>query len=235
MKSNFNLPSLTLLAFVLTGCGQKLDATPLISTTGLTPVDTQSPADLSVVHGRALVNVTSDQRSALAKALKNIFLSHAYAASGSTPVTYTNGTSTTFTINVNAFTPGTMTFNTLSLGSVALSGLSDNNLKVCGTNANLKCTSAVIRVYTTGSMAGFVNTADAYSAPVFTGSLNPSTPVGLLAAGSVQVQTLSLPPNKHTVSISDFPTPTYTVSADFSNAGAGSYAMTYVVEYVLLP
>ena len=191
--------------------------------------------DGAVVKGRAIYTVDNERSTALHRFIYGLARPSAYAASGSTPITYTNAGSTNFAINVANFQPGDYTGSTLSLGSVALSNLNDNSLKVCGTQGNTKCTKAAIRVYTTGSVAGFVNTSDLYGAPVYAGTLNPSQTVGLNAVGSVQVQTLTIPSSKNTVKLSDFPSPTYSVNADFGNAGSGSYAMTFVVEYVLLP
>ena len=232
MKSFLGLVLGAFILISLTACGKALPAASAIS---LTPIDVASSDDGSVVHGRAMYTVSAEQDSTLAKLFSNLFMNKAYAANGSTSVTYTNSASTNFAISVVDLGATGFTGTTLNLGKVALSTLSDNNLKVCGTGGTTKCTQAAIRVYTTGSIAGFVNTSDTYGVPVYTGSLNPTTPVGLLAAGSVQTQTLSISSSKHTVAITDFPTPSYNISADFSNAGAGSYAMTYVVEYVLLP
>jgi hypothetical protein len=225
------------IALLLSGCGNASSSQfkNISANTGVSePIDT-TQEDGVVVHGRAIVTVSTEQETTLAKAMGLIF-PKAYAANGSVIVNYTNSASTTFTLNNSAFTPGAFTGTTLSLGNIAISALSDNNLKVCGTGSNTKCTGAVIRVYTTGSIAGFVNTADAYGVPVYAGTMSPTTPVGLLAGGSVQVQGLnSISSSKHTVTLADFPSPSYAVTSDFSNAGAGSYSMTYVVEYVLTP
>lgn len=224
--------AITLAVLALTGCGSTDIRTVLNNPIDLEPVGVPS-ADGGVVHGRAIYTVTNVQQTAMIKLFHQLIMPYSYAATGSTTVTYTNAASTNFTINVGSFTAGGFTGEVLSLGSVSLATINDNNLKVCGVGGNTKCTSAVIRVYTTGSIAGFVNTDDAYGAPVFTGTLNPNTALGLNAAGSVPVQTLSIPANKNKVRLSDFPSPTYAVTSDFSNAGAGSYSMTYVVEYVL--
>ena len=221
---------LIMVTILLSACGSQVAGTLVNPPTNLAPIEV--PTAEGVVHGRAIYTVSSDQPTAMMKLFQKVFMTNAYAATGSTTVTYNNSGSTTFTINVGSFTPGGFTGTTLSLGSVGVATISDNNLKVCGTG-NTKCVTAVIRAYTTGTIAGFVNTAESYGAPVYTGTLNPTSPVGLLAAGSVQVQTISIANNKHTISLSDFPAPTYTVNSDFSNAGAGSYTMTYVLEYAL--
>ncbi len=206
------------------------------STIPLGPIEVVAEDDNSVVHGRAEFTITNEQATAQMRAfrsLANLLLPSANAASsGSTTVTYTNAASTHFAINTSSFAPGTFTGDVLSLGTVALTSLSDNNLKVCGSGST-KCTQAIIRVYTTGSVAGFVNTVDLYGAPVFAGSLNPNLEVGLQAAGSVQVQTFTIPASRNTLRLSDFASPNYSVTSDFSNAGAGSYSMNFVVEYAL--
>lgn len=216
---------------MLSGCGGA-DNGPAASNP-LPPIDTPLP-DNTVVHGQAVVFVSSTQETALFK-LFNSLMPSAYASTGSVVVTYNNSASTNFTINANSLVAGAFTGNTLSLGSVSLATLDDNNLKVCNPGGNSKCTSAIIRVYNTGSLAGFVNTADSYAAPVYAGTLNPSTALGLNSAGAVQVQTASISGSTHRLTISSFPSPTYNVTSDFSNAGAGSYSMTFVVEYALAP
>jgi len=222
----------TLTAFTLSACSSGGGSVGTSGPLNLPPVGIAAE-DGSVVHGRAIYTITSEQQTAMMKLFHRFFMPSAYAATGSVTVSYQDGDSTSFTINVSGMSASGFSGNTLNLGSVALATLSDNDLKVCGSNGNTKCTSSAIRVYTTGNTAGFVNITDGYGAPVYTGTLNPTSPVGLLSAGSVQVQTLSIPNSKHTIELSDFPSPSYAVTSDFSNAGAGAYTMSYVVEYVL--
>lgn len=233
MKHSIALLSLVLLS----ACGGS-PSTVTQAPQPLPPIEVPGP-DNVVVHGRAVVTISNEQETAMMNLWNRFIMPRAYAASsGSSVVTYTNAASTNFTINVTGlaptFTP-TFTGNTLNLGSVALATLSDNNLKVCNPGGNTKCTQAIIRVYTTGSTAGFIQTTDLYGAPVFTGTLNPASAVGLNAAGSVQVQLFTIIASDHKIGIVDFPSPTYAVTSDFSNAGAGNYSMTYVVEYALAP
>jgi hypothetical protein len=60
---------------------------------------------------------------------------------------------------------------------------------------------------------------------------------GLGSANAVIVQTLTgIPNNKNVIRHTDFsPTPTFNIDGDFTNAGAGSYSTTVVVEYALAP
>lgn len=228
------LLSVAILAFALMqGCGSSQDESghgPAIPP-GVGP---GAQDDGSVVRGVAIVTITNTQETQLTK-LFGLLMPSAYAATGSMVVTYVNAASVSFTINTAAFLAGSFTGTTLSLGHVDLASLDDNSLKVCNPGGNTKCTQGIIRVYTTGTTAGFVHTVDGYGAPVYTGSLNPSTALGLNTAGAVQVQNVAIAGNKNRLRLSDFPTPDYAVTSDFSNAGSGSYSMTYVVEYALAP
>jgi hypothetical protein len=188
-----------------------------------------NPDDGYLVRARAFYDLYSSHDYALI----GLLMLTAYAATGSTNVSYNNAASVSFTINVASFAASGFTGDTLNLGSVALATLSDNHLKICGVGNNQKCTQAIIRVYTTGTIGGFVHSVDSYGLPVYAGTLNPSSPVGLNAAGSVQVQTYTIPGNKNKITLVDFPSPTYNVTSDFSNAGSGLYSMTFVVEYAL--
>jgi hypothetical protein len=216
-----------IVLFVLTGCGSKSSGnTPEL------PQVNEVLSDGGIIRGQAVYQIESEQELAAIKFLKNIFMSFAYAASGSSTVVYTNAASVNFSIDVSNLGASGFTGNILNLGSINLSNIDDNNLKICGTG-NQKCNQAVIRVYTTGVIAGFVNTADSYGAPLFAGNLNPSTEVGLNIAGAVQTQVISIANNKNRLRMSDFPSPTYGITSNFDNAGAGNYSATVVVEYVL--
>ena len=97
----------------------------------------------------------------------------------------------------------------------------------------------MIRTYTTGRAGpGVWNDEDAYGAPI-AASMDPTLPggtVGLDPAGAYVLQSIAIPPSKHTIKLSDFtPAPRYNYKADFTEAGAGTYSTTLVVEYVLAP
>lgn len=179
-----------------------------------------------VVHGHAEILVNNNGQDL-----------GSMVSSGNTTVTYSNAVSTNFTINVSALAPSvTPTFNgdILNLGTVSVASLSDNNLKVCGSGSNQKCNQAIIRVYNTGSIAGFINSAENYSTPVFAGTLNPTNEIGLTAQNSVQVQLHTIPTSQHKIKLAaDFPSASYAITSDFSNAGVGAYTMVLVIEYAL--
>lgn len=227
------LLALSLLA--LTACGGR-SFQPVGN--GFVPPNGPSVVDDSIVRGVAVITVTTDQTLAIFKYLNDLLMSTAFAAStATTTVTYNNAPAVTFTINTAALTAGAFTGDTLSLGAVTVSSLKDNNLKLCAPGGNTKCTTAILRVYTTGSVAGFVNTSDSpqYGAPVFASGLNPTTALPLLSPGVAVQQVTGMANSKHTVLLTDFPSPTYNVTSDFSNAGSGSYSMVFVVEYALAP
>jgi hypothetical protein len=58
--------------------------------------------------------------------------------------------------------------------------------------------------------------------------------VGLGAANAAVVQKISIAANKHVLHLSDFPSSQYQMRTDFTEAGAGSYSTTLVIEYGLL-
>lgn len=222
-----------LVRSMLVGCVAAMNAACGSNPPPVGPVPPVGPqSDGSVVRAVAVVHVSRDAPT-FARHVWDLIIPPVCAATGSTVVTYNNAGVTSFALDTTAFTPGSFTGTTLSIGNVALSALDDNTLKVCGVGGNQKCLQAIIRVYTTGATAGFVHDVDGYGAPVYAGNLNPSTEVGLNTAGSVQVQVVSIAANKNRLRLSDLPSPTYPVSADFSNAGSGSYSMTFVVEYAL--
>ena len=162
---------------------------------------------------------------------------HMRASSGSTGVTVTNSASTNMTLDTSLFAiPVTITpFSMNDFGFLQLSALTDNDLKVCGSNGNTKCTVAGIRMYTTGTVgAGLWNEDGGYGAPITAGqSASALSVVGLDAAGASTMQSFTIANNRNTVKLSDFTNPKYYFKVDFTDAGAGSYTTTVVVEYFL--
>lgn len=214
------------LSFLIIGCGNDLAKINYsVPTYG-------NREDGSVVRGVAVYTVTSQKEYSLWK-----FLGFsAYAASTATvTVTYNNAPSVTFTINATNFVAGVFTGDILSLGSFTITALKDNHLKVCNPGGNTKCTSAFLRVYSTGSIAGFVNTTDSYGLPIYTSGDNPATPLVLNSPGTNLDSLTGMATTKHTVRLSDFTPTTFNVTSDFTNGGDGPYQVVYVVEYALAP
>jgi hypothetical protein len=137
------------------------------------------------------------------------------------------------TVDKSSFQTPTISNAVLDFGFLQLSQLLDNDLKVCGATGKEKCQTAFIRMYTTGTpSAGLYNTVDQYGAPIQAGQTTLST-VGLNSSGALYLQTLTLPNSKNVLRLTDFPNPKYNVKVDFTDAGAGTYATTLVLEYGL--
>lgn len=206
------------------GCANSIDVPPL-----------GSQDDGSVVRGIAVVNISSEQESAMHKVFNFFQLPHAYASTATTSVVYNNAAAVTYTVNVAALVPGAFSGLNLNLGSFNITALKDDDIEVCGPLNDTQCVNAYLRVYTTGASSGFVNTTHVpgYSVPLYTSGINPAVPVPLSPANLNIKTVLAMDPSKHVVNLVDFVTTSYTLKADFSNAGFGSYSATYVIEYAL--
>lgn len=158
-----------------------------------------------------------------------------FASSATYPVTVALAAKTQFALNTASFVTPTMDNLVLNFGSIAVSTLSTNNLKLCGTGGTQKCGHAYIRVYTTGGGAGFWNTVDGYGAPMTAGLSGSLAAVGFTVAAASIVQSYTIPANRNTVKLSDFPLPTYLFSGDFTDAGAESYSTTINIDLALAP
>lgn len=189
--------------------------------------------------------------------LMNLVIPQALAdvaqASGVISVTYSNPGATAFTINTSTFMAGafpSVSGTDLNLGTISVSNLDDNSLKVCtgvGAPGN-KCNRLYIRVFTLGSnvantitgTAGFLNVdaSPVYGIDVLAGTV--LTPVGFNAnanAASVvnaaTVTTYTIPNSLNRVRLSNTGAISFPVKADLSNAGNGNYEMRLVVQYAL--
>lgn len=202
----------------LASCGQS--PSPSLQTGPVPPAG----SDAWVVHARATLPISASTGGG--GALR--------ATDQNVPVTVTVAASTTMTVDSSKFVVPAISNTMLSFGTLTVSGLSDNNLTVCGTAGTTQCGNAVLRIYTTGTAgAGLWNATGAYGLPI-TSSLTTPLTVGLAVANAAVMQTFAIPATTHVMHLSNFaPTPTYTIQIDFSNAGTGSYSTTLVVEYAL--
>lgn len=155
----------------------------------------------------------------------NLLNFNAYAQTAN--VTYVLAPSSTLTINATGLSP-ILNGDVLDIGSLTITDVSTNNLRVCG---GLKCNQAALRVYTQelsgfAGLSGMVNTTDGYSVPVTTNLAS----VGLSSVNAANLQVISIPTNKNRIRLSDFTNLTHEFEADFSNAGVGSYQMVLVIE-----
>lgn len=216
-------------ALLMVGCAQQNPTTPA------TPLQ---PAGL-VIKARETLTVNADTSDALGQAFlassiqENSF--HEESLSSPLPITVGNGISTSMKMDTSQFVIPVVCNKIVDFGFIGLSSLDDNNLNVCGPKGNEHCGTALIRMYTTGTAgAGLWNDVDQFGAPISVGE--PSQVVGLGSAGAVVLQKISIPKSKHVVRLSDFaPVPRYSVKSDFSDAGAGNYTTTLVIEYALAP
>jgi hypothetical protein len=223
---------LTLALVQLSACGKQPDAAS-------SPIELPitSPIDGSVVKARATLELSvgdSSPAQGLSAGAKNTLM---VTTSGSQSISTTLSPLMTFTLSNSLFSvPANPTPNAIDdFGFLQLTALADNTLDVCGTNSTNHCGNAIIRAYTTGTAgAGLWNTTDAFGAPITMGNSTLAT-VGLNVAGALALQQLPIPSTKHTVNLADFPNPKYDVKVNFTNAGAGAYSTTLVIEYVLTP
>lgn len=159
------------------------------------------------------------------------------SASITYPVTIVNPPNVRFNVDTSKMVVPVISNTMLEFGKAELSELHDNNLSVCGSNGSTKCTSAYVRMYTTGKPgAGVWNSADGgYGMPIYANMTGtPRLTVGLNAANAAIVQKITIGGNKHVLNLNDFPTAAYEMRADFTEAGAGTYSATLVIEYGLL-
>lgn len=207
---------LSVFLLILASCGGKNSSPTLQVGPGQNP-------DGSVVHGRATLQINASTGHTLLAAQDQ-----------NEPINVTVAPSTTMSVDASKFVVPAITNTVLDFGDLTVNGLSDNNLMVCGTNGTTQCGTAVLRVYTTGTAgAGLWNTAGGYGAPI-TASLTTPLTVGLAVANAAVMETYSIPSTTHVMHLSSFSTaPTFDVQIDFTNAGAGSYSTTLVVEYAL--
>ncbi len=174
-------------------------------------------------------------------------------ASGVVSVTYSRPGVTSFNMDTSTFMAGSypqVSGSYLDMGSISISALDDNSLKVCtgvGAPGN-KCNRLYIRVFTLGSnisgsitgVSGFINTdsVPAYGIDVLAGTV--PTPVGYNAnqdAASVvnaaTVFTYTISGGLNRVRLTDTGAINFPVKADLSNSGSGNYEMRLVIQYAL--
>ncbi|MGK5084779.1 hypothetical protein WDW37_15905 [Bdellovibrionota bacterium FG-1] len=194
----------------------------------LPTIDAVNPGDGVVVKARASFDARSGKGS----------FSALTAATGAQNVSVVNSPSTSMTIDASQWVIPNISMAILDFGVLALGDLKDNNLNLCGANGTTHCGTAMIRMYTTGQAgAGMWNGVDQFGAPISAGLVGGAgASVGLNAAAAVVLQTATIAANKHVFKLADFAVaPKYDVKVDFTNAGAGTYATTIVIEFALAP
>lgn len=146
-----------------------------------------------------------------------------------TNITYTEPTKGTFTLDTSGLATTITDLDTISLGTVALDTVNINRLKICGVGEDEKCTSALIRIYTTGAHAGFINTTEGYGVPFTADTVS----VGLDAAGAIALDSYTIPASDRKLRNNDFTDTSWDLSIDMGNAEAGDYEIDIVIEFLL--
>jgi len=214
------------------GCGRRPGASP---SAALPPVGVPDAQGV-VVKARASFEVSAGQTSVASRFIQNLLLPSAMATNpGTQPVTVVLAPDASMTMSSAAFVVPPITGDVLDFGSLAITALRDNNIRVCGAGGNVKCTQALFRVYTSGvAGSSLYNSQGGYGAPLTAGP--DDAVVGLGPTGAAVVQLVTLTSNRNTVRLDDFtPAPSYQVRADFTDAGAGTYTTTINVEFALAP
>ena len=148
------------------------------------------------------------------------------------PISGTVAAALTFEVSNSNFTSPVTFVGPVSYGTLDITALSDNALRACGPTNTTKCTSAALRLYTRGGGAGVWNATDEYGAPITTAG----NTIGLEAAGAYTIKTIVVG-SKTRLKLSDFSAGgaaiLVPISVDYSDAPAGDYSSSLVVEYVL--
>lgn len=183
---------------------------------------------------RAPGPIPKDKFTVIAKA--EVTVTNAPGLFLASTINYTVPVANTFAIDANGIAPAAnQTGDTIVLGNIDISDLRVNDLYVCGAGSD-KCTTAVVRVYTTElsgyeGISGFVNTDDSYGIDVTVSESGGLSGVaGLDVAGSVTVDSYTIPSNDKKLTTADFSGVSYDFVADGTNAGAGSYEMSVTIE-----
>lgn len=252
MKKHIYLTILTVSLVILSGCAKGFKVIPSEYK------EDESP-DTNVYFPIASATINVNSYGQMSRFLKqknpmvSLFLARAIAdvpqGSASVNVTYNNPGARSFSINTSSLGTGITTTGTdLNLGSVTISALDDNTLRVCtGVSApNNKCNRLYIRVFTLGTATGgitgtpgFINTTNgSYGLDVFAGSVltplgsNPSATAASVT-NAATVYTYVIPNGSNRNRLSNLSIPSIPIKADLSNAGDGSYEMNLVVQYAL--
>lgn len=182
--------------------------------------DSITPEKDVIVRDRSTIVITASPDSG------------SYREAGSTSqttVTVTNSLRNSMTVDFSMVSGHeTATTDSFVLGNVVLVALQDNDLKQCGPNHNVQCNHAGIRMYVQ-SNTGLWNSTDNYGTPLLANGLS----VGTSAANAAIVALYPVSPNQHAISLANFNPAKYLMTANFSQAGTGTYSATLVLEYYL--
>jgi alpha-tubulin suppressor-like RCC1 family protein len=188
---------------------------------------------------------TSQDGSASLQLVKKSYASGGSCSHGTcvdyTDVTVTNTTQTAFALNQtntpgNAFSTTTLNGNLTNFLTLNIATLFDNDLFACG---GTKCTTAVIRVYTTSVNAGpgLYNVVANQSIPLYVtgGTLSTATNVPYNSTTGQVVDSQPIIASQQVVSLANsfFNSSNYVFTANLATAAAGTFKAHIVVEYDL--
>ncbi len=132
----------------------------------------------------------------------------------------------TFTLDCTAISVDDTNPDLLELGTCFVDKLRVNKLTICGVGGDTKCTVAMIRMYTTGAHAGFINTTAGYGVPF----MSDGNEIGLSDANANSLSSYPIPANRRRVNLNHFDDTSYDLSIDMSNAGIGDYELDVTIE-----
>jgi len=202
----------------------------------------QQPADdTSVVRGTWMLELTTDTRPASMGASfrmlseDGITLAPDNVSRGTTqqPINGIVPENVSFTVSSTGFLAPTITNGVVSYGTLNVTALRDNSLRICGTGRNQRCTTGIVRIYSTGTTGpGLWSEVEGYGLPITSGT----STVGLGAANAAVAGTHTIAASRRVLTLSQFTTTgslAIPISVDFTDAAAGTYSTTLVVEYAL--
>lgn len=136
-----------------------------------------------------------------------------------------------FVVSSANFKPPAALEDMASYGSLDITDIYDNHLRVCGTNGTTKCKKALLKFFTRGAGEGFWDVEDQYGAPILT---NGSTVT--LEPKFVTLGTQDIGPLQMVVKLKQFTSDkalAIPLSINFEDAPAGNYSTTLVAQYLL--
>ncbi len=150
----------------------------------------------------------------------------------STSMTATIAAAVTFTVEGTNFQAPANPEDIASYGTLDVTDLRDNSMRECGIDGRTRCTTGAIRVYTTGtSGSGLWNDVEQYGLPITSGTNSVGLePTNAFIAATANIGRINVLKLSHFNVGANLQIP---IAVDFSDAAAGSYATTLIVEYVI--
>ncbi len=191
-----------------------------------------APGNGRVIKSRTTHLISSDMAQSGDQMMK-LGMQRAVSQSISQSLTE-NAAISTMTVDWSNFAIPALSNTQIDFGNIAITNLYDDNLNVCGDSGTERCGTAWILIYTIGVGEGFRNTLTGYGAPLEAGQVDAGPEmVGFEDLNATILQTYTIPSSQNVLTHADFPNPTYNIQSDFTEAPAGTYEATFVIEYYL--